>query len=185
MNDHHGDQLENMLRASAGAFPYPPTPDIAGRQRLMLETPVRRHPRRVSLAWGAALVVLLLVVSLMSIPSARAAVLEWIQIGMVRIFIGEATPTEPAREPIGTVSPPAGLPTAAATPPYLVYDLVSILDLDGETTLREAIEASDVPLKLPAYPPGLGQPDRVFLQDLEGTMVVLVWTDADDPARRA
>lgn len=34
---------------------------------------------------------------------------------------------------------------------------------------------------LPAYPPDLGAPDRVFLQDLSGQVLVLVWLDPADP----
>src|SRR5262249_40767645 len=34
---------------------------------------------------------------------------------------------------------------------------------------------------LPTYPPGLGPPQRVFLQSLGGPMVALVWVDPTQP----
>ena len=52
--------------------------------------------------------------------------------------------------------------------------------LAGETNLRVARQQADSPIRLPAYPAGLGEPQRVFVQDADGAMVVLIWLD---PAR--
>jgi hypothetical protein len=55
------------------------------------------------------------------------------------------------------------------------------LDLGGETTLAEAQAQVDFPIRLPAEPPELGPPDSVFLQDLQGQAVILVWLNPDNP----
>jgi hypothetical protein len=190
MNNSLSDPLEELLQAAAHSFRYPPTPDIAGAGRRRLEGRDKSHARRGlqglqghSFVWAAALVVLLLLVGLMSVPTVRGAVLDFLQIGVVRIF-PDAQFARPTAQPVASPSAqPAGLPTAASTPPFLVYDLVSIFDLDGETSLDEARNAFGVPLRLPSYPPGLGEPERVFLQEMDGSMVVLVWTDPEDPGK--
>jgi hypothetical protein len=56
-------------------------------------------------------------------------------------------------------------------------------DLSGETTLQAARESLDFPVYTPAYPPDLGDPDRVFVQDIGGPLVVLVWTDSAEADR--
>ena len=53
--------------------------------------------------------------------------------------------------------------------------LASILDLKGKTSLPAARARVDFPIRLPTYPPDLGSPDGVFLQDINGAVVVLVW----------
>jgi hypothetical protein len=57
------------------------------------------------------------------------------------------------------------------------------LDLDGETSLSEVRTEVDFPVRLPTYPAELGPPDRVFLQNLAGPMVVLAWLDPDRPGQ--
>jgi hypothetical protein len=52
----------------------------------------------------------------------------------------------------------------------------------GETTLEAAQAGVPFPVRLPAYPADLGQPDRVFLQQ-DGPMVILAWTDPADPQK--
>src|SRR5262249_6585301 len=37
------------------------------------------------------------------------------------------------------------------------------------------------PIRLPAYPQDLGAPDRVFLQNIQGPVVILVWLDPHSP----
>jgi hypothetical protein len=61
--------------------------------------------------------------------------------------------------------------------------LASLLDLTGETTLAEALDSASFSIQLPAYPPDLGLPDHVFLQDMQGQVLVLVWLDPADPLR--
>ncbi len=51
----------------------------------------------------------------------------------------------------------------------------------GETTLESARNIVDFPIPLPTYPADLGQPDRVFVQDAGGWMVILVWIDPQQP----
>jgi len=184
MSNSTSDTLEELLQAAARTFQYPPSPDIAGTGRHRLEG--RGKPSAVrgrKFVWAAALAVVLLLIGLMSVPTVRGAVLEFLQIGVVRIF-PDAQLARPTAQPFARPTPlPAGLPTVEATPPFMVYDLVSIFDLDGETSLDEARNAFGVPLRLPSYPPGLGEPERVFLQEMDGSMAVLVWTDPEDPGK--
>jgi hypothetical protein len=59
----------------------------------------------------------------------------------------------------------------------------SVLDLAGETTLEEAEQQAGFPVRLPTFPADLGEPDRVFFQELGGPVVVLVWLDEAQPGR--
>jgi hypothetical protein len=38
-------------------------------------------------------------------------------------------------------------------------------------------------LPLPTYPPGLGEPDYVFVQDMQAWAAILVWMDPEQPGR--
>jgi len=139
------------LAAVARALPYPPTPNLAPAvmRRLAPRPVTAARPRR--LAYGLTLALILLAASL-AVPSVRAGLLEFIQLGAVRILFA-----------------PTGTSTPEVTP------LPSVLDLGGQTTLAEARARLDFPIRLPAYPPDLGGPDQVFVQDLDGLSVVLVW----------
>ncbi len=62
------------------------------------------------------------------------------------------------------------------------------IDLDAtlqfgsrEMTLEEAQKAVSYSIQLPSYPPDLGPPDRIFVQDAEGKMTILVWIDPQQP----
>jgi hypothetical protein len=57
---------------------------------------------------------------------------------------------------------------------------VTISGLAGETYLEDAQARLPFSIRLPEYPPDLGAPDRVFLQE-DGGMVILVWTDPTNP----
>jgi hypothetical protein len=60
--------------------------------------------------------------------------------------------------------------------------LIPILEkLAGEMTLEQAQKAVDYPILLPSYPADLGKPDRVFVQQADGAMTVLVWLDPKQP----
>jgi hypothetical protein len=121
----------------------------------------------------AALVVLLL--GLLAVPSVRAGILEFIQVGVVRIFLATPPTTTPAPSPV-----PSGTParrTPAPTPLPTSTPLAWLTDLAGETTLAEARGRVFFDIPLPAYPEDLGEPDRVFVQDLDGPLVVLVWLE--------
>jgi hypothetical protein len=50
-------------------------------------------------------------------------------------------------------------------------------------TLDEARQTVNYSILLPSYPPDLGQPDRVFIQEAEGDMTILVWIDPQDPTQ--
>jgi hypothetical protein len=173
MNDH----FDMQLRGIAGEFRYPATPDIAAslRERLAVRG-ARRPALRLGLAPIALLIVLLLAAALLAVPSVRAAILEWLQIGGIRIWLVEPTPT-PTMEPSlpGETPPPTATPRPVIRTPYR--------DLAGLTTLDAAREQVYFPIRLPGYPPDLGQPDDVYLQAVGGPLVVLVWRDPADPHR--
>jgi hypothetical protein len=163
---------EARLRRTAQAFPYPPTPDVAStvQARLRVESNFKAGfgagSRNRRLVW-AALLVLLILGGLLAVPQVRAKVIEFLQIGAIRIFLAEPTPTP-------TPGPHTPTPQPSPTP------LASLLNLVGETTLAEAEQEAGFPIRLPTYPADLGLPDHVFLQDMNGPVVVLVWLD---PAR--
>jgi len=54
-------------------------------------------------------------------------------------------------------------------------------ELSGETTLEQAQSQAEFRIRLPTYPSDLGPPDRVFLQDQGGSVVILAWLSPDDP----
>ena len=120
------------------------------------------------LAWTLA-ILLLTFISLMAVPTVRAAVIEFIQIGVVRIF--------PSNEPMPNQTPEPQT-TQTAVPTSLIPFLESIA---GETSLEEAREIARYPIALPSYPADLGEPDRVFVQEAAEAMVILVWADQGNP----
>jgi hypothetical protein len=69
-----------------------------------------------------------------------------------------------------------------ATPVVTLEPLIPILErLAGEMTLEEAQQKVGYHILLPSYPEDLGPPDRVFVQDADGDMTVLVWIDPLQP----
>jgi hypothetical protein len=115
-----------------------------------------QHPRwRIATAMAAGFLLALLLV-----PIARAGVEA--ALGAVHIRWAPATTSQ-------------GNPTPTLLP--------SLLDLAGETTLTEAQRKAGFPIRLPTYPPDLGAPQHVFLQNLGGPAIVLVWTDPQQPGR--
>jgi hypothetical protein len=189
MSELQQELFEKQLRSLARGLEYPPTPNIAGSVMSRLhalpssggrEGSGERRPRFISrrLAWSLTLL-LILFASLMLIPPARAAILELIQIGVVRIFRAEPTPLPPPNQEVpGTIVPLTVTPAPTTTS----QPLIPILEnLAGEMTLEEAQKAVNYPIRLPSYPPGLGPPDRVFVQEAEGKRTVLVWIDPQKP----
>jgi hypothetical protein len=158
--------FEQMLVQRAARFPYPATPDIAHQVRQRIEAQPARPPSFRRLAWALALL-LALVAGLLLVPPTRAAILNFLQLGAVRIFLTEATPGQP----------PASSPQPT---PTLILDL---RELSGQTSLEAARERVNFAIRLPAYPAGLGLPDYVFLQDMDGEMLALVWSSDGKPAR--
>jgi len=189
MNELPIFDLEERLRLAGANLTYPATPDIAGQVRLRLYGRPRPQPTRLRrLAWGAALVLILLA-GLLAVPGVRAQVLEFLQIGVVRIFLVEPTPTPTLPPPtqaspaVDQDQPENSLPVPPPTQLPSSTPLASLLDFAGETSLEEAARDSGIPIGLPAYPPDLGLPDRVFLQNLDGQVLVLVWLSPADPAK--
>jgi hypothetical protein len=182
MDQQSFERLETQVRNTARRLPYPDTPDISQAESVrQIAAPGARSPLRLPLAWAAAALLLILLLAALATPSVRAAVLDFIQVGVVRILQTAPTPSPEARvnatplpAAIGTAPP---VPTLKPTP----VDLVSLLDLAGETTLAEARAKVPFPIRLPAYPADLGPPDRVFLQNHDGSVLILVWTQPGHP----
>jgi hypothetical protein len=171
-------ELERHIEAAAKAFIYPATPDLA-RRAWREKTSLWRSRR---LAWPLVAGIVLLI-SAITVPGVRARLLEFVQVGAVRIFLVEATAAATAQESSTQAAPGAVLLTA--TPHTPVRQLHSVLELQGETTLGTARERVDFSIPLPSYPPDLGPPDKVFLQEISGPVVVLVWlqTGTQDEVR--
>ncbi|OGO36261.1 MAG: hypothetical protein A2Z03_07880 [Chloroflexi bacterium RBG_16_56_8] len=158
------------LRLLAKGVDYPPTPDIAGAVLRRLRPAARAPfmPRRM--AWALA-VILVLLSGMLLVPPARAALLEFIQIGAVRIFGLESAPisTIPAEELPVTMAPLTATPAAATSS--------GLENWAGETTLEDAQARAGFPILLPVYPADLGLPQHVYVQDMNGTMIIFVWLD--------
>lgn len=167
------NEFEKQLFDISKGMDYPPTPDIAGFVSARLRP--ARSPRLISKTWAWSLtIVLILLLSLLLIPPARAAILEFIQIGIVRIF---PQPTEPTVEPITTATPqPPILQTPTPNATILFLETIA-----GKTTLADAQAKVNYPILLPVYPADLGEPDYVYIQDADGDMTILVWLDPQNP----
>jgi len=177
-------EFENRLRSIAKGMEYPRTPDVAGSVMARLRSlrfvsagaPLRAGKR---LAWSLT-IILVLLTSLMLIPPVRAAVIEFIQIGIVRIFPQTVEPTTI----VVTTALPQNVPPPTATPGDSSPLFISFLDqIAGETKLASAQEAVPYPILLPTYPEDLGEPNHVYVQDADGAMTILVWTDPNQPER--
>jgi len=163
--------FENQLHSIARKMNYPHTPDIAGFVTARLRPSTRTRFILKPWAWSLT-IVLVLISSLLLIPPARAAIIEFIRIGIVRIFPRSVEPTVEAPR---TATPESIAPMTATSSSS---DLIPILSqIAGEVTLAEARELVDYTILLPAYPTELGAPDCVFVQDAEGAMTILVWID--------
>src|ERR671910_3840189 len=97
MNELQQELFEKQLVSSASGLDYPRTPDIAGSVMSRLRPAARPRFLPRKLVWSLT-VILILFSSLMLIPPARAAILEFIQIGIVRIFRAEPTPVAPPQQ---------------------------------------------------------------------------------------
>ena len=181
MNESGQELFEKQLLSISKGMAYPRTPDIAGSVMRNLRTSARPGLtlRAKRLAWSLT-IILVLISSLMLIPPARAAILEFIQIGVVRIFRAEPTSSAPLPPPTAQF-PSTALPITA-TPAATSSSLIPLLEnIAGETTLEEAQLKVNYSILLPSYPPNLGKPDRVFVQEADGAMTVLVWIDPQRP----
>src|SRR5258706_223645 len=75
----------------------------------------------------------------------------------------------------------AQLAVVARALPYPPTPLLSVLDLAGQTAFAQAKIRVPFKLRLPAYPPDLGEPDVAYVQDLGGPAAILVWLVPGDP----
>ena len=197
MNEPSLEQWAERLTLTARALPYPPTPNVAvaisGRLAaatgVAAATDVGARPARpAGHRWQLALLALAVVVlGLLAAAPVRAALVQFIQIGVVRIFVGPATATPaPAATPIAAGTSAAGTATSNAAPTSVAAPTpaTSLLpSLAGETTLAGAQTQAGFPVLLPAYPSDLGPPDHVFLQNDGGALVMVVWLDPAQPGR--
>lgn len=138
-----------------------------GRPLPQRETRFRRGVQRIRPLW-AALAAMVLLTFLLALPPVQASLRGPLCLGSVCIIF------DGGQRPAATVSPQAS-PTPTPLP--------SVLDLAGRTTLAQARALAKFPVRLPAYPANLGQPDYVFLQNLDGVAVVLAWVDHEHPDR--
>jgi hypothetical protein len=178
MDEMQQELFEKQLLSLSRGLDYPRTPDIAGSvmPRLRTSAPLRSRLRARRFAWSLA-ILLILFVSLMLIPPARAAINEVIQIGVVRIVRSEPTPLAPPDQELPSTAVPV-----TATPAPTPQPLIPILEsLAGEMTLEDAQKTVNYPIRLPSYPPDLGRPDRIFVQEADGKMTILVWIDPQKP----
>jgi hypothetical protein len=174
------ETLEQALRREAQAFVYPPAPALAGRVRAQLEaeraqpqraTPSRAAPSRPAAlrpVFIALLTVVVAVTALLALsPDARLAADQLLR--RLQIIWLEPTPLPTAA--LGTPTPgPSSTPRLTATPTGTFW-------ISGRTTLVEARQRARFILRLPAYPPDLGEPDEVYLQRVfdGGQQLILVY----------
>jgi len=174
MNEPFEDRLSELARQ----FSYPSTPAIAEKTMARLRVRPAPRPARRRLTWGFAVAIVFLAAS-MVVPPVRAAVLEFIRIGVVRIF--PAPLPAPSLEVPRTALTKPILPVIA-TPAMQATSLIPFLEqLAGDSTIEQARAKIGFPIPLPTYPSDLGQPNRVFVQDTNAWMVILVWLKPTDP----
>lgn len=184
MDEHQAlkKHLERLGRETA----YPPTPDIARSVAVRLGERAGWRMRR-STAWSLAVLVLVLAV-LFAVPGVRAEILRFLQIGVVQILISPPTPAATVPATATATAAATGAPSGAASaaqpsaspqglPSATPATITSLLPLGEEISLEAAEQAAGFPLRLPGYPPDLGDPDRVYYQ-AKGPVVVLVWLEA-------
>jgi hypothetical protein len=189
------EQWDARVAETAAALVYPPTPGLAARlraERMAAVIAAREREARLTQMRRLAVAMIALIVlgvALWSVPPVRAAIVQFLRIGAVQITLVEPTPTpSPTAKPQPTTTPAPRAtatltPTPTITPTVTPRPLSSVLDLGGETTLEEARRRIRFPIRLPAYPSDLGQPDAVFVQELGDETVMLVWTDPAQPRR--
>ncbi len=182
---------DERLKEVARHFRYPPTPDVAGGVLERIENGSRPRARLQS-AWVVTGLLVLALVVLFAVPGVRAEIVRFLRVGVVRIFPVGATQTaipEPPQIPLTATPmglapntlPPQSTNTPFTSPPGPLYDITKA-GLAGETTLEAASASVPFLIRLPAYPANLGAPERVFLQE-DGGMVILVWTNPANPRK--
>jgi hypothetical protein len=170
------DEFKARIQRLASAFPYPATPDLT--TRTSLDRNAHRSAPGVSwqkLARYALAILILVAAASLLVPGVRAAVLEFLQIGGLRIYLETPTPGAGSQALPAEASPPA---SQTALP-----SLFSNIDLAGETSLEQVLENWQAPILLPGESSTLGLPDRVFLQRRNASIAILLWTDPADDER--
>jgi hypothetical protein len=170
-------QLEDRLRRAARGLDYPRTPDLGRAVRLRLARP---RLNGVRLRVRAAVVLLVLLGAALAVPQVRAKLIEFFQIGVIRVL--PAAPTGTSGAPSGAQIPMTATPRPRVDSQAEPDHIVSIAGLAGETTLEAAQDQVPFSIRLPEYPVDLGAPERVFLQP-DGPMLILAWLDPDDPEK--
>ena len=170
--------FEVRLKDAARHFQYPSTPDVTGAVMKRLDSESRLQARMRS-AWVVAGLLVLTMAVLFAVPGVRAEIMRFFQVGVVRIF--PSTPTTTV-EPSLTQSPMTATPDTFTPKPGVNEPLytVTISGLAGKTSLEDAQARLPFSIRLPKYPENLGMPDRVFLQE-NGGMLILVWSEPDNP----
>jgi hypothetical protein len=172
MTESMSSAWEGRLLAIARRATYPPTPPLwAGVRDRLLTARSGMRQRRLTWAQGLAVLVVLLVGTMLTVPEARAALVRILQVGVVRVLAPSGTST------------PTVAPAATAAPSPTAEVLLPPFDLSGRRTWDQLRGAVDFELRLPSYPEDLGAPDLAFLQDIDGPMVILVWRLPGDPSR--
>jgi hypothetical protein len=179
MSEPMSDPFERDLLQIARKFSYPLTPDLAS-SLIPAKKEGRQFPRKM--IWVSVVVLCLvgLMSALLAVPSVRAQVLEYLPIGVIRIFFVSPTPLPAVTNHASQVAPSREAPTQAelstATPYPSLFDLQK-----GETTLDAANRTLGFSLPIPSYPQDLGEPDRVYLLGEQNPIAILVWTEPDHP----
>ncbi len=178
--DESVDTMDERLRKLASSFAYPLTPDVAGAagrrlsEKIRRSEPAARARQRTLIRAAVAVIVVLAAIGSLAVPEVQAFVRSLLRIGSIEVVL--ATPT-PVPTPTSTPAPGTAsnlAPTLTLTP---AYPPAWTQGLAGKTTLTEARQSVPFAIKLPTYPPGLGEPDQVFVQDLDGKAVILGWSD--------
>lgn len=161
MDEKDRRKIEGLLKRSARKYVYPPTPNLAGEWK---GAGLQGRSFALRLAMGMALL-LVVFASLMAVPDVRARLLEFLQIGAVRVLVPEEqAPTQAT----------SSVPTATLRPVEKL-SLYALEELSGRSTLEEARAMVDFELALPGYTGGLGDPDKVFVQQVDaGSQFVIV-----------
>lgn len=194
---------DRRLQDVAASYQYPATPDISSavHERLVSRTSTNvphwtSEQRRLAMA---VLVALFMLATLLAVPTVRAAIARFLQVGAITIFVGETeeeatSPSIPARLPTKQPTPTSERGTEALlTPPAILDMLLSTpttrltptpaatpaAALEGPLTLDEAQEAADFDIRLPDASANLGSPDEIYLQRSGNAdsllAVILVW----------
>lgn len=164
--DANLEKLELQIQSLARGFAYPRTPDLL--PTFLSKSAIRpRSARRLAWALAIALVAL---ASLLAVPEVRARLAEFFRIGGIDLTL----PNENEGSGLEYTTPEFGE----------FGTVIPITQLAGETTLAEARVSVDFEIALPSYPSDLGDPDRVFVQELgPGEFVILLWINEDDESQ--